>query len=72
MATTGKYTILSVRPTTYLDKQNQPIEGYRIDYNNVDFDEDDYVYSPTKKSRDVKPRIEQEVKERQELALLGS
>lgn len=67
----AKYTVTRTHPQTYVDSGNNVIQGFRVYYTNLEFNEADFVDVPNRTAPIVNAAIEAEMKDRRELAQLG-
>ena len=65
------YEITKTAPQMYIDEAGQVVQGYRIHYRNVEFNEADFVDVPNKAETTVKFAIEKEVTDRKKISMLG-
>jgi len=65
-----KYKVVNTVRTTYLNNQNQAVEGYRVYFDMLDYDEGSNVLVSSLDEKIVKPAIEAVIKQRDALANL--
>lgn len=65
------FEITKTEPKTYVDRSGNVIQGYRVHYSNIEFDEADFVDVPRKNSEEINKAILAEVVERKKMSQLG-
>lgn len=67
----SQYVVTRSHPQTYLDSGNNVIQGFRVYYTNLEFNEADFVDVPSRNADIVGSAIEAEMADRRELSKLG-